>query len=261
MTGISPEQQATLDWLGSPEGEPALAALTRMREAMERERQANSPEARNTAQEAALKADAALSEVVGMAALRRRRILAELTGEEVRDRLDERDYQARIGQAIMDGTPKGRNAVRRATWRMAQDLNGIVGDKLAFHVAAHMREVASGRIGLMDAEPQQGVDTKSAPAFGLRTRIVADTGYTVGAEVDRSRVPSSFWKRAARLHNELAALMETDIVKVAPVSPKTIRDWCTRQGEWRDLFEKSRAEGRRDRAALSIDTTRLLKAK
>ncbi len=204
---------------------------------------ANSAEAREAAQQAALAADAAVAETLGTAALRRRRMLAEPSDNHV---TDDRDYHERIRRAVMDATPRGRTWLRRVVARYASDSGGIIGRTLANHVAAHLLRTAAGRIGLMDAEPMQGVDRKTAEAFELRRSIVGRCGYTVGWEVSGDRVPSSYWKRAAKAHNSLAAALRAKSRKAQDVAPETIRTWCRR--EERELFRKARRDGRRDRA-------------
>ena len=78
-------------------------------------------------------------------------------------------------------------------------------------------------------------------------------------EVLKNRVPPAYWRRAARVHNALAAQLQAGGGKVAEVSAATVRDWCTRDD--RTLFAQNREDGRRDRAALKVDEARMLRVK
>ena len=169
MTGTPDDELRRLarHSLDTPEGDAVLLAWGRFLQTREQEREANSDEAREAAQQAMLAADAALAEALGTGLLRRRRLLTELAGEPVTDC---RDYDERIGRAVKDATPRGRIRLRHVVTRLLLDVAGIIGTDLARHVAAHMLETAAGRTGLMHVETQRGIDPKTAAAWELRRK-------------------------------------------------------------------------------------------
>jgi len=252
MNGANPKARA---WLATPEGDAFLNARERLEEALEREQQANSPEAIAAAQQAAMVALTDLVGSVGGSDLLHRRMLAEFDGD---PGLDGRFYHDRIERAVMDDTPKGRIALRHAVARFVYDCAGIIGAPLANHLTGHLMETASGRIGLMDAEALQGVDPETGAAFELQRSVIGQCGYTVGQEVTKARVPPEIWRRAAHVYNALAVELRAKGEKVAPVTAATIRDCCTRRGGGHDRFVEMRANGCRDRADGKTDPARRL---
>src|SRR4029079_17076255 len=134
-------------------------------------------------------------------------------------------------QAVKDATPQGRIRLRHVVARHALDGTGVLGEALANHLTGHLLQTAGGRTGMMHAEKMQGTDPETTAAFDLRCNIIARLGYTVGQEVERNRVPPAYWKRAAKIHNVLAARLQAGGEKVVTVTGETIRAWCSLDSE------------------------------
>jgi hypothetical protein len=220
----------------------------------DKERAANSNEARAAAQTEALTAQNALDRATGIRDLRRRRMIAEARALPFGAKVDAAEFE-QFTRDCLDGTPSGEIRRRHAFGRYATDGKDALGPELSGVLTSNMLQNAKGHYGPLDGPVRAGgVDPDMGATDEIRNKIVVDTGYTAGAEIGGTgRIPNELWKRAQRAQNVLAQKMRMSSQKAESVGFRTVKDWCQKAGPLADLFQDARKDGAQERRAPNPD--------
>jgi hypothetical protein len=240
-----------------PDFEEMIRFLNAVLAAGEKERAANSDEARAAAQAEHLAARDALLDATGTTDLERRRMIAEARGLPLGAKVDATGFE-HFARECLDGTPSNEIRLRHAFGRHTQDAAGALTRGWAGVLVSQMLQNAKGHKGPLDGPVRaRGVDPYGGPAYEIQNKIVVDTGYTIGVEIGvTGRIPHELWKRAERAQNALAQTGRMRGHKTQNVSFRTIKDWCLKSGSLADLFKDARREGSQERPA--PDLSRIL---
>jgi hypothetical protein len=226
--------------------ETILKAVDELLDALARERQANSDDARQDAQEAALAGWYGIMAATGMLDLLQRRVVAQVRGLQ-----STADVAASTLPAVM-GTGHGltgARAARNAAFRVMLD-SGILPEKQARLIAAALHNANAGRT-LFDPEPVTGVDPSSGPYFSIREALVNALGYEAGVTGCTTRLLPHRNLVIARRHYMVLAEQRPGVMPQS-VSEGTIRDWCARSGELQDVFQTAYRQGLLDEATGNV---------
>jgi hypothetical protein len=237
-----------------PDLEEMIRLLKAVVAAGDKERAANSNEARAAAQAEALATENALDDATGRTDRRRRRMIAEAKGLPLGTKVDAADFE-QFALDCLDGTPSGLIRLRHIYAQYAVDGGHTLTPPLSGLLASNMLQTAKGHEGPLDGPVRaSGVDLNGGPADIIRDKIVGDTGYTIGVEIGGTgRLPHKLWKRAERAQHALAQKMRMSGEKAESVRFRTIKDWCLKSGPLADLFQDARKDGARERRAPNSD--------
>jgi hypothetical protein len=247
MISCEEARQRGRGYINSDAGAAAAEALGKLLEALENERGANDDDGRATRQTQYLDAEGALLLSIGGVDLRQRRMVVEAPAG---SKVETSDFM-QLDRDCVEVTPEGQVRIRQALARHTLDTEAILKKRLSGLQASNLRQNAKGRYGPLDGRLMiAGVDPGMGAADELRSKIVAETGYTVGAERGAvGRIPHAMWKRAERVHNKWAANLRMRGIRVQNVSAATIKDWCQKEGPLATLFHDARRDGAASRDA------------
>jgi hypothetical protein len=243
------------------------ALLDELLDATERERAANSDEAREAAQEQVTKLHRKLLADSGVLAILQRRCVAHMQGKLT---------SANVSPAAFPTTPEEFEGI--AGDRMGRAISsvivydsGLVTERVGAYLATKLYAASKGYTPAGNEEGEHGGDfykpegkpgPQAASEYELhfQNKVVLALGYEAGARglpTSKRLIPdlldavTSFWRR-------LALRSKGQIEKR---SPDTIKGWCNRLGsDTNALYEAAYSEGRADKATGRIQPSKRLAA-
>jgi hypothetical protein len=234
------------------------ARLDELLDAVERERGANSSEARAEAQGEVLTMHHALLEETGLRDLLQRRCVEEINGRSKGSTSEAADLSVDVNWYK---GKRGTRALRMIAMRTVVD-GGILPPPVAGLAAAGLYAASQGRNPptgneegkhggkLWEAEKITGVRSDSTPEMYLKIMMVQTLGYEAGFRgfPETRRLPSELLELGKLYWRHIAKRGEKGVPRHR--SAETLRDWCTStDSELRTYFEESYKEGLADRAA------------
>jgi hypothetical protein len=240
------DRQRGRDYINSEAGEMSAVALGALLEALEREREANSDEARAAAQAAFLAAEATFDRAIRATDVYRRRMAVEALDLPSGAPVEAGEF-GRVLKECLETTEwrASRNKLRRLLSRHFIDNE----ETFTPVVRLLVDKLFSNPKGLMGAidrvEKKSGIDETKGWDDKVRTIVVDAAGYSAGVEFGlHGHIPFAFWKRAQRMHGRQVERALSKDCRIAPAKAATIRDWCVRQaGPYAENFRKARADG------------------
>jgi hypothetical protein len=193
------------DYINSEAGAATAEALGALLDALEKDREANSDDARKRAHEQALASRAALEAATGVLGWRRRRIVSTAAGLPAHRHV----ATAKGIEAIF--TRRGHITEQRfAAGRILIDeVGALLGGRpenleaatlILAEMGYHSPQGELGKdSGIRGATIRQGVNPDDGPSAMARLSLYTALGYTLGAEGKRACSPSA-WKQRAALH-------------------------------------------------------------
>ena len=246
------------------------ALLDELLDATERERAANSDEARSLAQETVINLHRELTEKAGVRNVKRRRTIAHAQGR--MSSADVNDETFPDGRLDLD-TVAGRRRARAMASMIIYDSDMLPAHQ-AHAVMGGLYAASKGLPSYIDvgdgdstgvlfgAEAVMGRKETSAAEMFLKIIVVTAVGYEAGIlrRPHTKRLVSSLLDEAARLLRNATRLHRLKEM-TREFTPSTIRDWCTdTRSETREWFEQSYKRGQVDAAAGVEDPTSRLAA-
>lgn len=234
------------------------ARLDELLDAVERERGANSNEARSEAQGEVLALHHALIGETGLRDLMQRRCVEEMNGRSLGSSSRASELPADVGFYATKG---GKRALRAISMRSVLD-SGILPPSVAGLSAAGLYAASQGRVpptgneagkhggALWDADKVKGVNSGSTPEFFLKIKTVLALGYEAGFHgfPRTQRLPADLLNLGTLYWRHITAHGPKDVPRAR--SAETLRDWCTgTDTELRRYFEDHYELGLSDRAA------------
>ena len=244
------DNQTTLAWLATPEGETTLQALTRLRQTYETARGTNDPRQRDIARTALGGAVCALLEATGATEQLRAQMLEHVLG----DRKDGAAYAEKtfteLTRAEMVRTPGGLAVMRGLAERGVLTMFSLFGVKFSAMVVNELRGRAKGHRGVLGFSPKKGKNPDGGLADALQEKTVLALGYTLGSS-GGGQLKQALLDQATTFYNSHAT-----IKGVATVRWASVRDWTQRSHA--NAYRIAVQDGLAHLDARTIDTSRQL---
>jgi hypothetical protein len=243
-------RQRGRDYINGEAGEAAAEALGALREALEKEREANSDDDRAAAQARYLEAKAVLDYEIEAPHVRRRRMAVEALDYPSGAPVDAGHFKQVLTDCFFTlETQAGRDKLRRLLSRYILDDEETLGRPAARLLVEKLSANSDGLLGAIDnVEGKSGVDATTGKDRNIRKSLVMAAGYSAGVEFGlNGNIPFAFWKRAQRRHSHLVEKARAHGDRIKAAKAATIKDWCLRDGPYARIFGLARADGFADR--------------